>query len=66
MHIHTCMYVYILTELYTQIIYVYIHLHDDDDDDDDFYLRLQYGKRFHNLVYMSYVKHVNPASRLSN
>jgi hypothetical protein len=29
----------------------------NDDDDDDVYLRLQYGKEFHNLVYMSYVKH---------
>jgi hypothetical protein len=28
------------------------------DDDDDFYLRLQHGKEFHNLVYMSYVKHI--------
>jgi GTPase SAR1 family protein len=33
----------------------------DDDNDDDAYLRLQYGKGFHNLVYMSYVKHINPA-----
>jgi phage gp29-like protein len=36
---------------------------DDDDDDDDVYLRLQHGKEFHNLVYMSYVKHTNPAKR---
>jgi hypothetical protein len=30
----------------------------DDDvyDDDDVYLRLQHGKGFHNLVYMSCVK----------
>jgi hypothetical protein len=32
-------------------------------DDDDVYLRLQHGKGFHNLVYMSYVKHINPASK---
>jgi hypothetical protein len=34
-----------------------------DDDDDDDYLRLQHGKGFHNLVYMFYVKHTNPASK---
>jgi hypothetical protein len=34
-----------------------------DDDDDDVYLRLQHGKGFHNLVYMSYVKHIDPASK---
>jgi hypothetical protein len=33
------------------------------DDDDDVYLRLQHGKGFHNLVYMSYVKHIDPAKR---
>ena len=32
-------------------------------DDDDVYLRLQNGKGFHNLVYMSYVKHIYPASK---
>jgi hypothetical protein len=32
-----------------------------DDDDDDVYLRLQHGKGFHNLVYMSHVKHMNTA-----
>jgi hypothetical protein len=36
------------------------------DDDDDDYLRLQQGKRFHNLVYMSYVKHINQAKDISN
>jgi hypothetical protein len=36
---------------------------DDDDDDDDFYLRLQHEKGFHNLVYMSYVKHIKPAKK---
>jgi hypothetical protein len=38
---------------------------DDDDVDDDVYLeQLQYGKRFHVIysVYMSYVKHINPAN----
>jgi hypothetical protein len=35
----------------------------DSEDDDDVYLRLQHGKGFHNLVYMSYVKHINPASK---
>jgi hypothetical protein len=35
----------------------------DDDDDDDDYLRLQHGKAFHNLVYMSYVIHINPACK---
>jgi hypothetical protein len=33
------------------------------DDNDDVYLRLQHGRGFHNLVYMSYVKHINPASK---
>jgi hypothetical protein len=37
----------------------------DDNDDDDYnnevYLRLQHGKGFYNHVYMSYVKHINPA-----
>jgi hypothetical protein len=36
---------------------------DNDDDYDDVHLRLQHGKGFHNLVYMSYVKHINPASK---
>jgi hypothetical protein len=27
--------------------------------DDDVYLRLQHGKGFHDLVYMSYIKHIN-------
>jgi hypothetical protein len=35
----------------------------DRIDDDDVYLRLQHGKGFHNLVYMSYVKHIKPASK---
>jgi hypothetical protein len=26
-------------------------------------LRLQHGKEFHNLVYMSYVKHINPSNK---
>jgi hypothetical protein len=34
----------------------------DDNDDDDGYLRLQHGKGFHNLVYMSYV-YINLASK---
>jgi hypothetical protein len=34
--------------------------------DDDVYLRLQHGKGFHNLVYKSYVKYINPAKRISN
>jgi hypothetical protein len=32
-------------------------------DDDDVYLRLQNGKGLHNLVYVSYVKHINPACK---
>jgi hypothetical protein len=36
-------------------IYAFIHIYNDDDDDDDDHLRLQHGKGFHNLVYMSYV-----------
>jgi hypothetical protein len=32
-------------------------------DDDDVYLRLQHGKGVHNLVHISYVKHINPASK---
>jgi hypothetical protein len=35
---------------------------DDNDDDNDIYLGLQHGKGFYNLVSMSYVKHINPAS----
>jgi hypothetical protein len=35
----------------------------DDDNDDDVYLRFQDGKGFHNLVCMSYVKHINPVSK---
>jgi hypothetical protein len=34
-----------------------------DYDDDDLYLRLQHGNGLHNLVYMSYVKDINPAKR---
>jgi hypothetical protein len=36
------------------------------DDDDDVYLeKLQYGEGFHIIysVYMSYVKHINPANK---
>jgi hypothetical protein len=33
------------------------------DDDYDVYLRLQPGKGFHNLVNMSYVKHLNPSNK---
>jgi hypothetical protein len=43
------------------------------DDNDDVYLRLQHGKGlqqglrlqqgFQTLVYMSYIKHINPASK---
>jgi hypothetical protein len=36
---------------------------DDDDNDDYVYLRLQHGKGFHNLVYVSYVKHINPSNK---
>jgi hypothetical protein len=32
-------------------------------DDDDVYLELRHGKGFHNLVYMSYIKHMNPVSK---
>jgi hypothetical protein len=35
----------------------------DVDDDEDVYLRLQHRKWYHNLVNMSYVKHINPASK---
>jgi hypothetical protein len=35
----------------------------DDDYNNDVYLRLKHGEGFHNLVYMSYVKHINPASK---
>jgi hypothetical protein len=31
-------------------------------DDDDVYLRIQHGKGFRNLVHMSCVIHINPAS----
>jgi hypothetical protein len=36
---------------------------DDNDDDDDVSLRLQHGKGFHNLVYISYVKHINQSNK---
>jgi hypothetical protein len=36
---------------------------DDDDNDNDVYLRLQQEKEFHDLVYMFYIKHINPASK---
>jgi hypothetical protein len=32
-------------------------------NDDDVYLRLQHGKEFYNLVYMFYVKHINPSNK---
>jgi hypothetical protein len=35
----------------------------DNDDNDNVYLGLQHGKGFHDLVYVSYVKHINPAKR---
>jgi hypothetical protein len=34
-----------------------------DDDDDDVNSKLQQGKGFHNLVYMSYVKHINSSNK---
>jgi hypothetical protein len=34
-----------------------------DDDDDDVYFRLQHGKGFHSLVYLSYVKHIIQACK---
>jgi hypothetical protein len=39
-------------------IFIYIY-----DDNDNGYFILQHAKGFHNLVYMSYVKHINPASK---
>jgi hypothetical protein len=43
---------------------IYVLLKDINQTyDDDVYLRLQHGKGFHNLVYISYVKHINPAKR---
>jgi hypothetical protein len=33
----------------------------EPDVDDDVYLSLKHGKGFYNLVYMSYVKQINPA-----
>jgi hypothetical protein len=50
-----------LYRIYLNIFYMLIH--HDNDDNDDVYFRLQYGKGFHNLVYMSYVKHINLASK---
>jgi hypothetical protein len=37
----------------------------DDDDDDDVYVEYYSGKGFHinYSVYMSYVKHINPANK---
>jgi hypothetical protein len=32
----------------------------DDDDNNNVFIRLQHGQEFHNLVYMSYVKLINP------
>jgi hypothetical protein len=36
-----------------------------DDDDDGSFEKIQYGKGFHMIysVYMSYVKHLNPANK---
>jgi hypothetical protein len=55
---------------YIQMNNIYIHssvsISTSDrvnDDDDDVYLRLRHGKGFHNLVYMSYIKHMNPACK---
>jgi hypothetical protein len=31
--------------------------------DNNVYLRLQHGKKFYYLLYMSYEKHINPASK---
>jgi hypothetical protein len=36
---------------------------DIDLIDDGVYLRLQHGKGFQNLVYISYEKYINPASK---
>jgi hypothetical protein len=35
----------------------------EGNDDDDVYLRLQHGKGFHDPVYMSCVKNINPACK---
>jgi hypothetical protein len=63
------MYIYMYT--YTQInIYIYTHSSVSistsnriNDDDDDVYLKLQHGKKFHNLIYTSYIKYINPACK---
>jgi hypothetical protein len=58
LYVYTCM--YMLEQTY---IFKYTYIYTYTYEDDDVYIRLQYGKGFHNLVYMSYVKHINPASK---
>jgi hypothetical protein len=73
-YIHLCVYIYVGTgtavytsswvaprsDVHSQQRFFYMG---QKGDDDDVYLRLQHGEGFHNLVYMSYVKHINPAKR---
>jgi hypothetical protein len=68
MYDNTYIYIYIDTYIHMYIYvfiysYIYTHVHTYEyHNDDDVYLTLQHGKGFHNLVYMSYVKYINPAS----
>jgi hypothetical protein len=62
-YIHIHIYIYIPIDIKNLFTLPCIPFRTPDDDDDDVYLRLQHGIGFHNLVYMSYVKHINPAKR---
>jgi hypothetical protein len=50
-----------LVSLNTQVKEFLMHLLNDD-----VYLKLQQGKGFHYLVYVSYIKYINPAKDIGN
>jgi hypothetical protein len=58
--VHLYIRIYILTYVHFHLYVFDLHSHRRIDDD-DVYLRLQHGKGFHNLVYMSYVRHIKPS-----
>jgi hypothetical protein len=74
---YMCIYMYFYIYIYIYIhiyIHIYTYLSEEPeralhcilascDDDNDVYLRLQHGKGFHNFVYVSYIKHINLASK---
>jgi hypothetical protein len=76
LYIQICVFVYMNVHIfmlfsshYTWLYYVDLYTYKQTHtckrvyDNDDVYLRLQHEEGFHNLVYMSHVKHINQISK---